>query len=120
MGNLRAKHIVALTALSGVFAETQQFVRRQLIENGLSAALCEVATDHPANVELTNTDFEFWYAIGTSGSMDAVTLFNVEQLLYTSIQADVLWCTPITGSSQLLGVVAFTPGIADTPTECTE
>jgi hypothetical protein len=96
--------------------------------------------DHPSS-ELTNYDFEYWYAIGTDGDISMQTLFQVEQLLYTSIDQSILWCTEIqdsavtqnldvgnrkaqedttkeSGEVRRLGVVTFTPGVLDQYTEC--
>ena len=151
MGKLVAKLVVvALTVVTvlGVSEGRTQHgptVRsRQLLDNNTATTSdegggldtwCEIGTDDPsvaANAERANYDFEFWYAIGTTtSSMDALKLFKVEQLLYTSIKQSALWCTKITNAVagignrrrdvqqvQRLGVVTYTPGNKDTPTEC--
>jgi hypothetical protein len=107
---------------------------------------CQIgaATPHDAeqtSSDLTNFDFEYWYAIGTDGDVSMQTLFQVEQLLYTSIDQSILWCTEIHDSAvtqsldnenrktqedaskesaevRRLGVVTFTPGVLDEFTEC--
>lgn len=92
--------------------------------------LCEISYDLRSDVERTGMDFEYWYAVGSVGPLTGRTLFKLEQLLYTSIEEEKLWCTyiypieQVEGSEVLqrgferLGVVTFTPGASDEPTEC--
>jgi hypothetical protein len=42
-----------------------------------------------------SVDFEFWYAVGLTEStiLDDIRIFELEQLLYTTIDEDVLWCS---------------------------
>jgi hypothetical protein len=41
-----------------------------------------------------SVDFEFWYAVGLNEStiLDDIRIFELEQLLYTTIDENVLWC----------------------------
>lgn len=134
MGTLQAKLVIlsltAVTLLGGCAGEVPSPIVDAL-ENYLDL-LCVVELDLRYDVERANADFEFWYAVGTTGSMDALTLFKVEQLLFSSINENDLWCTQIynttedvvTGNRDLqavqrLGIVTFTPGSKDAPTECT-
>jgi hypothetical protein len=49
--------------------------------------------NNPASV-VRSVDFEFWYAVGLTNStvLDDTGLFELEQMLYTSIDEQVLWC----------------------------
>jgi hypothetical protein len=92
--------------------------------------LCELDRDIGDDVEHENVDVEFWYAVGTSGPLTALSLFKLEQVLYTSIDEATLWCTQIapfgivegnralSEEIQRLGVLTITPGLPDVPTEC--
>lgn len=156
--------VIALTVVAAVLGASPEenrygLVRRKLVGTGNLTttattsnedkynqarldSLCDLGSDsYSHDVKRANLDFEFWYAIGTTNGVsmvDARKLFEVEQLLYTSIHENVLWCTAIisgpnaTGAGignrrrerQLLptprlGPVTFTPGITDTVTECT-
>lgn len=64
--------------------------------------------------ERVTVDFDFFYAIGTTSD---VRMFDLEQLLYTSIDQSLLWCFEIKQSkndpTRRLGIVTFTPGTID-------
>lgn len=41
---------------------------------------------------IKNVDFDYWYAVGSTGVIDPIKMFNIEQLLYNSVEDDMVWC----------------------------
>lgn len=53
---------------------------------------CQIGTKRPKNADLSYQDFEYWYAMGTTGDIDSMKMFNLEQLLYNNVEDDMVWC----------------------------
>jgi hypothetical protein len=91
--------------------------------------------------DIVYTDFYFYYAIGIKDTLDTQEMLYLEQVLYSAIKGDLLWCwrdeTGAKASRQApgnrvllrseksrervgreLGIIAFTPGGLDRATEC--
>lgn len=101
-----------------------------LLRTAASITQCELVDERETN-DLVSVSFEFWYAVGTQEPNvidNATALFDLEQLIHTSIDAESLWCTIVaqdttttTGvrrrrqqeSVHRLGVVTYTPGRPD-------
>ena len=107
---------------------------RQLFDESSTLKCALDMMPHPAGTEFASVDFEFWYAVGFDEYISPRSLFDIEQLLYTSIEQDTLWCTEIVEQKtspdsrtrrrdqagvRRLGVVTCTPGKKDEETYCT-
>ena len=88
----------------------------------------EVSTDNTTTI-FTNIDVEYWFAIGTTANkFNDLTLFQLHQLVYTSVQESNIWCTSTTTTSSSdgnstassrLGTITFMPVHLVPSTNCT-
>ena len=54
---------------------------------------CQIGIKHPQDEQpLSFQDFEYWYAMGTMSTIDAIQMFNIEQFLYNKVEDDMVWC----------------------------
>jgi hypothetical protein len=53
---------------------------------------CQIGIKQNEETTLSYQDFDYYYAMGTSGDIDAMKMFNLEQLLYNQVEDDMVWC----------------------------
>lgn len=67
-----------------------------VVQQGVQAVLkCQIdGSSLETSTVFGSVDFEFWYAVGLTGSsmLDDLRIFELEQLMYSSINEEVLWC----------------------------
>ena len=87
----------------------------------------EIYTDNRTSTFM-NIDVEYWFAIGTTANkFDDVSLFQLHQHIYTSVEESNIWCTSSTTSSSesnstlpssRLGAITFIPAVVAPSTNC--
>lgn len=89
---------------------------------------CTVSTVHSPS-DLEGIYFEYWYAMGTEGPMDAYQMNVVETKIFDEGMKGMVWCTSLknedgTGTRHLtetardLGILAVNGGLATVQTKC--
>jgi hypothetical protein len=88
----------------------------------------ETSNDN-ATSTLENLDVEYWFAIGTTANkFDDLSLFQLQQYVYTSVEESNIWCTSSSTASSSdsnstatsrLGVITFIPAVLVPSTNCT-
>lgn len=78
----------------------------------------ETSSDNITTTAYTNIDVEYWFAVGTTANkFSDLSLFQLHQYVYTSVQESNIWCTSsVTASSDSnstttskLGTITFIP-----------
>ena len=88
----------------------------------------EISTDNTTTSPYMNIDVEYWFAIGTTANkFDDLSLFQLQQHIYTSVDESNIWCTSTATSSSdnsnstavsRLGVITFIPAVVVPSSSC--